>query len=470
MIEPMSPGSFFWGAASSAFQVEGHVLDDGRGQSKWDVYTHDYDITDAVVGNHHHADGAINAYDRRQYLADIALMREAGLDAYRFSISWPRIFPEGKGAVNRTGVDHYSRFVDDLLAAGIAPLPTLYHWDFPQALHAKGGWHNRDVIGWFTDYADVVFRALGDRIATFITLNEPYIDLFMMDLIAERARDHKPDPMRATSADFGRQAPAMHHMLTAHARAVEAFRSDVANGRIGIALPLYPTIPVDPEKPDDVAAAELTDGLLNRWFLDAVLRGSYPQDVVAALKRHNPKFAPTESDMAVLKANPVDFVGINFYSPAYVRRDDAFPHGLGWGNADTNPDKVKAFNGPVRPDELYRLLLRFRDEYGNPPVAITENGTGYGDFDEVLDGDVVKDPLRTGYITRHIEATLRARSEGVDVRGFLVWSLFDNFEWIQGYDRRFGMVYVDFATQKRIPKQSFYAYRDIIVRERDATG
>jgi beta-glucosidase len=198
------------------------------------------------------------------------------------------------------------------------------------------------------------------------------------------------------------------------------------------------------------------------------LRGTYPDDVVAALKRHNPAFAPPAADMAVLRANPVDFIGINFYSPAYVRRDDAYPLGLGWGNADTNPDEVKAFNGPVRPDQLHRLLLRLRDEYGNPPVAITENGTGYGDFDEVMDGRIVKDPLRTDYIARHIEATLQARREGVDVRGFLVWSLFDNFEWIQGYERRFGMVHVDFATQKRTPKQSFFAYRDIIDRARAA--
>jgi beta-glucosidase len=466
MADVMAKGDFFWGAASSAFQVEGHVHDDGRGPSKWDVYTHDYRITEAVVGHQDDADVAINAYDRAQSLADIALMREAGLDAYRFSVSWPRILPEGTGTVNQAGVDHYGRFVDDLLAAGITPLPTLYHWDFPQALHAKGGWHNRDVIGWFADYAAVVFRALADRVSTFITLNEPYIDLFMMDLIAEKARDKRTDPMRHSSADFGRQAPAQHNMLTAHAGAVAAFRELVPGGMIGIALPLYPTIPVDENRPQDIAAAELTDGLLNRWFLDAALRGTYPADVVAALKSHNPKFAPAKEDMAVLKANPVDFIGVNFYSPAYVRHDPDYPLGLGWGNADTNPDEVKAFNGPVRPDELYRLLLRIRDDYANPPVAITENGAGFGDGDEVLAGGLVKDPLRTDYIARHVEATLKARAEGADVRGYLVWSLFDNFEWIQGYERRFGMVHVDFATQKRTPKQSFRAYRDLIARHR----
>ena len=471
MAEVMAKGEFFWGAASSAFQVEGHVAADGRGRSKWDVYTHDYRITEAVVGKQYDADLAINAYDRAQSLADVALMREAGLDAYRFSLSWSRILPAGAGAVNQAGLDHYSRFVDDLLAAGITPLATLYHWDFPEALHEKGGWHNRDVIGWFADYAAAVYGALADRVATFITLNEPYIDLFMMDLIAEKARDRKPDPTRHASADFGRQAPAMHNMFVAHARAVEAFRAaQRGDGMIGVALPLYPTIPVDPEKPEDVAAARLTDGLLNRWPLDAVFRGTYPDDVIAALRRHNPDFAPAAADTAVLKANPVDFLGVNFYSPAYVRRDDAYPMGLGWGSADTNPDEVQAFNGPVRPEALHQLLIRMRDEYGNPPVAITENGTGFGDFDEVMAGDTVKDPLRTDYILRHIEATLKARREGADVRGYLVWSLFDNFEWIQGYERRFGMVHVDFATQKRTPKQSFRAYRDLIARQRAAGG
>jgi len=465
MADLMAPGTFFWGSASSAFQIEGHLPDDGRGPSKWDVYTHRDRITEAVVGAQYDADTAIDAYDRDRYLADIALMRDAGFDAYRFSISWPRILPRGEGASNQAGIDHYSRFVDDLLAAGIAPLVTLYHWDFPQALHVRGGWHNRDAIAWFADYAAVVFRALGDRAKAFITLNEPYIDLFMMDLIAENVRAGR-DPWRMTSADFGRQAPAMHNMLTAHAHAVAGFRPAVPDGTIGVALPLYPTIPVDPASAEDVAAAQLTDGLLNRWPLDAVLRGTYPDDVTAALRRHNADFVVPDADLAVMKANPVDFVGINFYSPAYVRRDDNHPLGLGWGNQETNPDTVKAFNGPVRPEALHGLLLRLRDEYGNPPVAITETGAGFGDFDEVMEGDIVKDPLRTDYVTRHVEATLKARAEGADVRGFLVWSLFDNFEWIQGYERRFGMVHVDFAAQKRTPKQSFYAFRDIVAANR----
>ena len=242
----MNEPRFLWGAASSAFQVEGHPRADGRGPSKWDVYTHQWRITEAVVGVQHDADVAINAYDRGQALADIALMREAGLDAYRFSISWPRIFPDGIGALNRRGIDHYSRFVDDLLAAGIKPLVTLYHWDFPWVLFEQDGWHNRDVAGWFADYASAVFKALGDRVDTFVTINEPQIDLLMMDLIAEKARDGAADPTALTSADLARQAPAMHNLARANAAAVSAYRALGLGGMIGIALPLYPTIPMNP--------------------------------------------------------------------------------------------------------------------------------------------------------------------------------------------------------------------------------
>jgi beta-glucosidase len=223
---------------------------------------------------------------------------------------------------------------------------------------------------------------------------------------------------------------------------------------------------LNPDRPEDIAAARLLDGLMNRWPLDAVFLGTYPDDVVAALQKHDPAFAPTAADLAAIAAAPVDFLGVNYYSPAIVEFDDRFPLGLRWGNAETNPDPVKAFNGPVRPDELRKLLLRIRDEYGNPPTFVTENGAGFGDFDEVLEAGTVRDPLRTDYILRHAAATVAARDAGADVRGYMCWSLFDNFEWIQGYTRRFGMVHVDFATQKRTLKQSFRAYRDMIARTR----
>jgi beta-glucosidase len=466
----MSRADFIWGAASAAYQVEGHPGDDGRGLSKWDVYTNRYRVTDAVVGVQHTGDVAINAYDRAQYLQDIELMREAGLDAYRFSISWPRILPEGTGTVNKAGIDHYRRFVDDLLAAGIKPMVTLYHWDHPWALHEKGGWLNPRSVEWFREYAGIVFRALGDRVDTFITFNEPWVDLFYMDLVAEHARDGLPDPAQVTSAELGRQAPAMHHLFLANAHAVRDFHDLGIKGTIGIALPLTPTIAIDPHNAEDAAAARLADGLINRWPLDAVLRGTYPDDAMAALRANNRDFALPPADLAVIKANPVDFIGVNFYSPTYVRHDPNGPFGIGM--RDTNPDAIKAFNGPVRPEEFYRLLMRLKADYGNPPVIITENGAGFGEVDEYVVGDTVRDPLRTDYIRRHVDAVLRARCDGADIRGYMAWSLFDNFEWIQGYTRRFGMVYVDFQTQKRTRKWSFHAYREIIraFREEDAAA
>lgn len=454
---------FLWGAASAAYQVEGGWQDGGRGLCKWDIYTNEERITEKVVGVQHTGNVAINTQDRGQYLEDIGLMRDLGLDAYRFSLSWPRILPEGTGQVNGEGVDYYSRFVDDLLAAGITPLVTLYHWDFPAGLFADGGWHNRDSVDWFRDYASVVFDALGDRVRHFITMNEPFIDIFYMDLIAENMRASRSEPYRFTSEQYGRQAPAMHNLLLANAETVAEFRRRGQEGMIGIALPLYPTVTLDPEKPANVAAAKLTDGLINRWPLDAVFKGTYPQDAMAALQAENTDFVVPEADMATIRANPVDFLGVNFYSPALVRYDPAGPLGI---DRDANPDAIKSFNGPVRPDALHDLLIRIRDEYGNPPVMITENGAGFGDGDEVRDGDLIRDPHRADYIRRHAEATLRARQEGCDIRGYMVWSLFDNFEWIQGYTRRFGMVHVDFETQERTPKQSFFLYRDLIARHR----
>ncbi|MEX0852271.1 MAG: family 1 glycosylhydrolase [Bauldia sp.] len=460
----ISESKFLWGAASASHQVEGGWDADGKGLSKWDVYTHRYRVTKAVVGKDQTADVAINQYSRAQYLKDIAFMREVGLNAYRFSLSWPRILPDGTGAVNDKGLDYYSRLVDDLIAAGVKPVVTLYHWDYPWTLSEKGGWHNRDSIAWFREYAGVVFGALGDRVELFVTMNEPFIDLFLMDVVAENVRDRRPDPWLATSVQYARQAPALHHLFLAHARTVADYRTSSGKGMIGMAVPLMPTIPIDPAKPEDVAAARLADGVINRWPLEALFQGSYPDDVVEALRTYNPDFLVTPADLDVLADNPPDFLGVNFYAPVYV--DHAADRALGFRWFGTNPDRVRAFNGPVRPEAFYDLLMHIRANYGDPPIFITENGTGYGDFDEVMEDGIVKDPLRTDYIRRHIDAMLRARRAGADVRGYMLWSLFDNFEWIQGFERRFGLVHVDFSTQKRTPKQSFYAYRDIIAKNR----
>ncbi len=426
----MAGSGFLWGAASAAYQVEGAWQADGKGLSNWDVYTNEDRITEPVVGKLETGNVAINAYDRAQYRKDIALMRDRGLNAYRFSISWPRILPSGTGAVNRAGIVHYQRYVDDLIAAGIEPVVTLFHWDLPQALQDRGGYANPEFVTWFRDYAAIVFDALGDRVEKYITLNEPFIDLFLIEPLVENVRNGDPNPFAITSAQYGSQAVAMHHWLLANAATVQDFHGRGRKGMIGIALPLMPTIPADPNSPEDKAAATLADAVINRWCLDAVFKGTYPGEVVTALRQHNPGFVVTDESLAIIKANPVDFLGVNFYAPSYVRADEDFALGLRWH--DINPDKVKAFNGPVRPEYLHQLLTRIRIEYGNPPVFIAENGAGFGDFDEVRDGGTVHDPLRTNYLRRHIEATLRARREGADIRGYMVWSLLDNFEWLQG--------------------------------------
>ncbi len=450
--------TFLWGTASAAYQVEGGWQADGKGLSNWDVYTNRYRITVPAIGKQETGNVACNTYSREQYLRDISLMRELGANAYRFSISWSRILPEGSGRVNQAGLAYYSRLVDDLDAAGIEPMVTLFHWDLPQVLQEQGAWGNRQSVEWYRDYASIVIRALGDRVDKFITFNEPFIDLFLIEPSAENiCAGRSPN---ATSAQYGAQATAMHHWILANALVTHDFHASGHRGMIGCALPLVPMKPVNPDSEADRTAAMLADGLVNRWWLDAAFKGSYPADLIPVLQKYNPAFSVPEEDMAVIRANPSDFLGVNYYAQAYARQDELSPLGVGWMN--TNPDEVKMFNGPVRPDELYHLLLRIKRDYGNPPVFITENGAGFGDFDEVMDGDTVKDPLRTDYIRRHIAAALRARADGADLRGYFCWSLLDNFEWMQGYERRFGIVHVDFETQKRTPKQSFHAYREIV--------
>lgn len=456
-------GEFLWGAASAAYQVEGGWDRDGRGLSKWDVYTNDWHITVPQTGKNETGNVAINAYDRDQCRKDIALLRELGVNAYRFSISWPRVLPQGIGAVNPAGIDYYSFLVDELLAAGIKPVITLYHWDFPWALHQKGGFHNRDVVGWFTEYGVTVLKALGDRVDTFITMNEPFIDLMMMDLIAENARAGRLPTERMSAGQYGRQVPALHNLFVASAATVAEYRRQGFTGMIGLAAPLSPASPVDPKNPADVAAAAGWERFFNRWPLDVAITGDYPADLMATLNKLAPAFAVSDADRAILKSGTVDFIGINFYAPAFVRANPDYPLSAQPGH---NPDAVKAHNGPVRPDALHDLIISIRDTYGPLPIMITENGAGFGDGDEVMADGVVKDPLRADYIRRHIDAVLRARREGADVIGYMEWCPFDNFEWWRGYDARFGMVHVDFATQKRTPKQSYHAYREIIAANR----
>ena len=457
-------GRFLFGAASAAYQVEGAWQADGKGLSNWDVWTNEDHVTLAVSGKIETGNVAINAYDRTQYLADIALMQRLGLDCYRFSIAWTRLLPDGTGAVNAAGIAHYQRFCDDLIAAGIEPIVTLFHWDLPQALQLQGGWNERVSVEWFRRYAEVVREGLGDRVSKYITFNEPFIDLFLFQPMIAAIKAGGS----VTEAMMGRQGLAMHHWMLANAATIADFRASGFEGEVGMALPLMPMIPAT-ESTEDAASAARADAIINRWCLDAMFKGSYPDEVMALFSALDPEFRIEPADFTLLAANRADFLGVNFYAPAYIRSDASAPFGYRWH--DTNPDpEPRAFNGPVRPAALQALLERIRDDYGNPPVYITENGAGFGPGDEVLSDGTVIDPLRADYITRHIEAALAARRNGVDLRGYMVWSLFDNFEWLSGYGGRFGIVHVDFETQLRTPKQSFEAYRAIIARGADQPG
>ena len=460
MAQKTEKPPFIWGVASASYQVEGAYQADGKGPSNWDVYTNKYHVTEGMTGVNQTGNVAINAYDRTQYLQDIALMKKLGVNTYRFSIAWARILPQGTGRVNEKGIAHYIRFIDDLLENGIEPMVTLYHWDLPQALQEKGGWMNPQSPDWFEAYANLVFSRFGNKVKKYITFNEPYIENFLITPIVDNIIAQKRPPVGFTSRQLALRATAAHHLLIANARVIQDFHQQKRPGLIGITLSLSPSIPMNPDDTADVNAARIQDGMHNRWFLDALFRGTYPEDILAIYQQYNPALKPTPADYALFGSVKPDFLGINFYAPAYVNADKSMPFGLkAFGN---NPDSVQMFNGPVRPAYLYKLLMRLKDEYHNPLMIITENGAGFGERDDRLVDHQVNDLLRADYVKRHIDTAMQARKEGANLQGYTLWSLFDNFEWVSGYTRRFGIVYVNFDTQERIPKQSFFTYQQII--------
>jgi beta-glucosidase len=433
------PEGFVWGAATASYQIEGGATEDGRGESIWDRFSH----TPGKVLNGDTGDVADDHYHR--WPQDIQLMTFLGLKAYRFSIAWPRIIPDGIGAVNRAGLDFYDRLVDGLLAAGIEPFVTLYHWDLPQSLQDKGGWPNRDVVGWFADYAAVVSRRLGDRVRRWITHNEPWVASFLGYATGEHAPGLK-DPKAAVQA--------AHHLLLSHGQAVSILRQSGNDGtQVGITLNLS-WVDAASEEPADVEAARRYDGFLNRFFLDPVFEGAYPADMLALYGNAAPRVEP--DDLAQISA-PIDFLGVNYYSRAVVAADPESP--LGTRALQPSGSEYTAMGWEVHPEGLYKLLRRLHEDYGPQAMYITENGCAFPD--EVEDGQV-RDPRRLSYLREHFIQAARAIEEGVPLRGYFVWSLLDNFEWAFGYSRRFGIVYVDYATQERILKDSALWYKQVI--------
>lgn len=450
---------FRWGAASAAYQVEGATRVDNRGPSIWDVYLDEHSLAGPGVSGA----TAINFYDRSQYLEDIAMMKKLGLTSYRFSISWTRLIPDGLGPVNPTAVAHYRQFITDLKAAGIKPMLTLYHWDMPASLSREGGWANRKSVDWFKKYADVVFANFHDQVDLFVLVNEPSVERATQEMAEERLAG-KPGTLAIIpdAAHLEKALKVFNHILLASAAAKESFVASGYQGRLGLAVPLFPMLTGDGASDEDKRDAKLADGVLNRWFLDAMYKGHYPKDVLDLASSRGLAIDVQPGDAERIGAAKFDYLGVNFYSPLYVRHTA--------GVSEYNPQMWipagvrAAFNGAVRPDQFRLLLDRIRSDYGNPTVFITENGAGFPDEDTLVNGSV-HDVNRCRYLVTHIDAMKEAIEAGSDVQGYHVWSSHDNLEWLSGYGSRFGMIYVDFDTQKRTPKDSALLYSRIIKGE-----
>jgi beta-glucosidase len=430
------PEGFLWGTATAAYQIEGAHDVDGKGPSIWDTFTH----TPGRIERDENGDVACDHYHR--YREDVALMSELGLNAYRFSIAWARVLPQGTGASNPKGLDFYSGLVDTLLERNIRPFVTLYHWDLPQALEDRGGWGTRDTAAAFGEYAALIGRTLGDRVKDWITLNEPLAATTAGYLFGMHAPG-KQDPKFAFQVS--------HHLNLAHGHAVRALRATVPQSRVGItqvSLPVYPAS----DSQADRSAAWRYDGFVNRWYWDPPLRGAYPADILERLAAFAPRIE--DGDLKII-APPIDFFGHNSYTRAVVK-DDPESVLLGATQVPQQGKPQTAMGWEIYPDHLYDSLMRITRDYGAPDMYITENGAA---FDDALAGGRVDDPARSDYLRDHLRAARRAISDGAKLRGYFCWSLIDNFEWTFGYAKRFGIVYVDFPSQRRIVKGSgrFYA-------------
>jgi beta-glucosidase len=434
------PPGFLWGTATSAYQVEGSPLADGAGPSIWQRFTR----TPGLVRDGDNGDVACDQY--RRYADDAALMKTLGLNAYRFSIAWARVMPAGRGSVNAQGLAHYDRLVDTLLAHGIAPAVTLFHWDLPAALDDRGGWLNPDIAGWFADYAAVVFRKLDDRVKLWATLNEPWVVTdggYLHGALAPGHRNRFEAPI------------ATHNLLRAHGSAVQAYRS-IGRHAVGIVVNLEPKYAAS-DSAEDRAATARAHAYMNRQYLDPVFLGRYPPALEDIFGEAWPRW-PAE-DLALIR-QPIDFVGVNYYTRSVTCFDaQAWP--LQAAPVRQPRATYTETNWEVFPQGLTDTLAWVSRRYGNPPLYVTENGAAFFD-PPVVEGEQLADPLRVDYLRKHLNAVADALAAGADVRGYFAWSLLDNFEWSLGYSKRFGIVHVDFDTQKRTPKDSARFYAKVV--------
>lgn len=431
------PADFLWGTASSSFQIEGTEAGDGRGDSIWDEFCRQPGkIADG-------SDGKRACEHYKRWPEDVAMMARLGAKAYRFSIAWPRIFPDGRGQLNAKGMDFYKRLVDGLLEKSIAPWVTLYHWDLPQALENKGGWRNRDTAYAFADYAEAVVKHLGDRVGHWITHNEPWC----VAVLGHRTGEHAPGLQNPLAA-----IQTAHHVLLSHGLAMPRIRSQAPKATAGITLNLNPAYPANPDRPEDIEATRWFDGDFNRWYLDPVFYARYPEDMMRAYEKQkylsSKDWAFIQSEDLKQIAQPIDFLGVNYYSRAVL--GDRGPQEI---QAQKDPLRYTAMGWEIYPEGLTDLMLRLHKEYPAKAYYITENGAAYPDL--IDPKGEVHDPHRVRYYARHAEQMARICEQGVPLKGYFAWSIMDNFEWAHGYAKRFGLVYVDYPTQRRIPKSSF---------------
>lgn len=429
---------FVWGVATSSYQIEGASNIDGRGESIWDTFCR----VPGKVANGDNGDVACDHYHR--YKEDLDLMKWLGVDAYRFSVAWPRVIPNGTGAINRAGLDFYNRVIDGALERGIEPWLTMYHWDLPEALQQKGGWNNRESVEWFGEYAQLLTSTFGDRVKNWMTLNEPLCSAWI---------GHLYGAMAPGITDLKTALDVSHHLLMSHGQASKIIRSEVKAAKVGIVINVTPAVPAT-DRPEDLAAAELADSFDNKWFLNPIFGRPYPVDVI-----QNIDLAPNiySGDMDLI-AQELDFLGINFYFRQTVAYE-ATGKPLPIQNIRRENVKRTSMDWEVHAPAFEEVLMRINRDYNPNEIFITENGSAWDD--KVVDGEIA-DLNRIDYLNQHLDAMFRAKQRGVPINGYFAWSLLDNFEWAYGYEKRFGIIHVDYKTQKRTPKSSAYYYRDRI--------
>ena len=430
---------FIWGVATSSYQIEGAANEDGRGKSIWDTFCK----VPGKVANFDNGDIACDHYHR--FKEDLDLMKWMGVKAYRFSVAWPRVIPDGVGRVNEMGLDFYDRLIDSSLEREIAPWLTMYHWDLPEALQLRGGWNNREVVEWFGEYGEVLTSRFGDRVKNWMTLNEPFCSAWLGHLYGDMAPGIK---------DLQTALNVSHNLLMSHGLACQVIRSNVSEANVGIVINVTPAVPATDSQVDS-NAAQLADGFDNRWFLDPVFGRTYPADVIDALGA-SPEIH--SGDMELI-AQDLDFLGVNFYFRQTVAADqNSKPLPI----RSVNRENVKktAMNWEVHPQAFEEILLRISKEYSPKAIYITENGSAWND--EVINGEIIDDE-RIDYLVRHLDAMRSARNQGAPILGYFAWSFLDNFEWAYGYEKRFGLIYVDYKTQTRTPKKSALFYRQLLL-------